>query len=212
MFVVWQQIHCQEWPVMFAYLFLCLHERSNDLQEGDENLYDDETEKGVKVNLHCHWWSAPTGECCPQWLRSGDHKLAHYGQADGSVCLLQNAVLSDWSQGITKRPIMNRLTCVPSAECCPQWLKSGDHKVAHYEQADLCAFCRMLSSAIEVRGSQSGPLWTGWPVCLLQITVLSDWGKGITKCPIMNRLTCVPSAECCLQRLRSGDHKVAQYG
>ena len=40
---------------MFAYSFLCLHEHSKDLQEGDENLHDDETEKGVKVNLHCHW-------------------------------------------------------------------------------------------------------------------------------------------------------------
>lgn len=40
---------------MFAYSFLFLHECSKDLQEGDENLHDDETEKGVKVNLHCHW-------------------------------------------------------------------------------------------------------------------------------------------------------------
>lgn len=51
----------------------------------------------------------------------------------------------------------------------------------------ISSYWRMLSSAIEVRGSQTGPLWTGW-------------------------LTCLPSAECFHQRLRSGDHKVAQYG
>ena len=92
--------------------------------------------------------------------------------------------------------------CLPSAECCPQWLKSGDHKEAHYEQADLCACCRLLSSVIEVRGSQNVPLWTGWPVCLLQNAVFSDWGQGITKWPIMDRLTCVPAADYCPQWLR----------
>ena len=46
------------------------------------------------------------------------------------------------------------------------------------------SYCRMLSSAIEVRGSQNGPLWTCWPVCLLQNAVFSNWGYWSQSSPL----------------------------